>query len=237
MLFTCTLLQLMPPGVTARNCCGPGCRETTVLNEYYDEKYFAWQMKQGIKKARLSNYSQILKIQSNFHTILDFGAGTGAILSSIPAAKRIAVEFNPSARRYMAKVHPDIVAYQYPEQVPDNSVDIVYSTSVIEHVECPIQELRELRLKLKEGGKIIIGIKNEGVELWRGWQPNNKDNHLYTWNSMLLGNLLRGAGFYVDWVSTCDADKPARTRLEDFITTSRFGAAGHTFQYIWAYGH
>ena len=104
---------------------------------------------------------------------------------------------------------------------------------MLEHVECPIQELRALRAKLREGGSITIGIKNEGVELWRQWKPANKDNHLWTWNSMLLGNTLRAAGFLVDHISTT----ASKERTEAFILLNKFGRKAHTFQYIWAHGH
>ena len=39
---------------------------------------------------------------------------------------------------------------------------------------------------------MIIGVKNEGVELWKNWVPDNRDTHLWTWNSMLLGEWVTG---------------------------------------------
>ena len=50
---------------------------------------------------------------------------------------------------------------------------------MLEHVECPVQELRALHATLRDGGRVVIGIKNEGVELWRGWKADNRDNHLW----------------------------------------------------------
>ena len=114
-------------------------------------------------------------------------------------------------------------------------MNLIFSTSVLEHVECPIQELRELRRKLKVGGRIAIGIKNEGPELWTGWKWYNRDNHLWPWNSMLLGNLLRSAGFYVDAMNV--GPFPAMADMEAAIVDSRFGRDKHVFQYIWCYGH
>ena len=173
--------------------------------------------------------------------MLDFGAGTGAILGTLGAKQLIAVEFNPHAREYMRRHQPRVRAFAYPELVPPGSVDMVYSTSVLEHVECPIQELRALRRSLRPGGRIRIGVKNEGVELWRAWVPSNVDNHLYTWNSMLLGNVMRAAGFVVDRILT-DATSRAspaakRKRVEAFILNKTFGTRGHTFQYLWVFGH
>ena len=81
-------------------------------------------------------------------------------------------------------------------------------------------------------GRIVIGVKNEAVELWRGWNANNRDNHLYTWNSMLLGNVLRASGFVIDRITS-----PPRKQLEASLVENGFGTKRHSFQYLWAYAH
>ena len=188
-------------------------------------------------------------------TILDFGAGTGAILHSLAGFSKaqVSVEFNPHARRFTNEHFPQITTYQYPEQVPKGTIDLVFSTSVLEHVECPIQELRALRNALKPGGRAVIGIKNEGMELWRNWTScadatkktcnfklmskggsgYNVDNHLWTWNSMLLGNTMRAAGFIIDEIRY----RGTIAKVEMDIQRKRFGRAGHTFQYIYCLAH
>lgn len=42
--------------------------------------------------------------------------------------------------------------------------------------------------KLKVGGRLIVGIKNEGVQYLREVPEHDIDNHLYTWNAPLLTN-------------------------------------------------
>jgi SAM-dependent methyltransferase len=224
--------------VAAENgqCCGPGCRSSsTTAAQHYDETYFAWHYKIGEAKAKATNWALHYRIRKG-ETVLDFGAGAGAILRSMKArdGKLIAVEYNPAARSFIRKNRPAIQTYQYPEQVPVGTVDIVVSTSVIEHVECPIQELRALHTALRAGGRVVIGIKNEAMELWRGWNPNNIDNHLWTWNSMLLGNTLRAAGFVVDSIRSSGK---SHADVEDTNKAKDFGRGGHTFQYLWLYGH
>ena len=219
----------------ARTCCGPGCREASGSASHYDAKYFAWQAIGGVEKAKKQNWAQMLRAQPD-DTVLDFGAGTGAILSTLGerVKRKVAVEYNDHAREYMRRNHPEISLHKYPEDVPDGSISLIFSTSVIEHVECPIQELRELRRKLIPGGRAAIGIKNEGVELWRPWTSGNRDNHLYTWNSMLLGNTMRAAGFVVDEIISSGTSV---VELERSIIHKGFGTRGHTFQYLWAHAH
>lgn len=152
-------------------CCGPGCRAPAAEGSaaHYDAKYFNWQRGIGEEKARRENWEKTYGVLPG-ETVLDFGAGTAAILATLNSAgRRIAVEYSSVAREYIAQHSKGIEVHQYPESVPDGSVDLVVSTSVVEHVECPIQELRELMRKLRHGGRVVIGIKNEGVELWRNW--------------------------------------------------------------------
>jgi ubiquinone/menaquinone biosynthesis C-methylase UbiE len=136
-------------------CCGPGCRaaDNISVNAHYDADYFEWQAVLGRKKARQHNWRRVYGAAKN-DSILDFGAGTGAILASLGTnvRRKIAVEFSDVARNYMRHNHPDIQLHKYPESVPSGSVSLVVSTSVIEHVECPVQELAELRRKLVPGG-------------------------------------------------------------------------------------
>ena len=218
-------------------CCGPGCRspQQSSVGAHYDAAYFAWQADIGLKKAKSAAWHKTYMVAAN-DTVLDFGAGTGAILASLGSRVRgkVAVEFSDVAREYMRTRYPDIQRHKYPEAVPDGSVSLVVSSSVIEHVECPIQELAELRRKLVPGGRVIIGIKNEGVELWKSWRANNRDNHLWTWNSMLLGNTLRAAGFVVDKVVSQATSAEATERM---IVRNAFGAKNHTFQYLMGHGH
>jgi len=230
------------------NCCGPGCRHTglSAVEGYYDAKYLAWQAKQGRRKARETNWTRLLGIRHG-DDVLDFGAGTGAVLEAVSGArKRVAVELSASARKYMEREQHKITErYQYVEHVPDRSVSLAWSLSVIEHVECPIQELRELLRKLKPKGRLVLGVKNEGFEAWKHWDPANRDNHLWTWNSMLLGNTLRAAGFHVDEISQDDLRPNIKTEnrfrvhreFEEAVVGAGFGRHRHIAQNLYAYAH
>lgn len=71
-------------------------------------------------------------------------------------SRRYAVEVSDVARDAMEGAYPGLIrSVQYPEQLPDKSIDLLFSTSAIEHVECPLTEMRELARKVKKGGRAV----------------------------------------------------------------------------------
>lgn len=181
------------------SCCGPKCRVRTKdrPTQHYDESYFKWQTELGLEKAKERDWQLFMEVNKQ-STVGDLGAGGGHILASLDIKKRIAVEVNGLARLAMEKIYPGkINAYEYPEDVPDNTLDLLFSTSAIEHFECPLTELREMAKKVKVGGRILLGIKNEGLAIGVPVNANDKNQHIYTWNFQELHNLITMAGFKV----------------------------------------
>ena len=162
-------------------------------------------------------------------SILEFGCGAGFRMNASLAGEQYCVEYGDSARTYMSKHFPKIITYKYTELLPkDKKFDALFSFSVLEHVECPIQELRELRKYLKPESYALIGIKNEGMELSRQYGINSKQEfHLYTWNSANLGNMLEASGFKV---LSVDPHVPIDTTKSDVIKHD-FGFKKHVSQY------
>lgn len=215
--------------LSSARCCGPGCRTRVAVSEkHYDARYFQWQTGQGLKKASSTNWTSHLEMRPG-DAVADLGAGGGHILATLSTASRVmAVEINPSARASMSQMYPHIERYEYPEDVPDNSLDVVYSTSAIEHFECPLTELREMVRKLRVGGRLIVGIKNEGRQYSEEAKESDINQHLWTWNRQLLYNTLRKAGVQVTRI-----DPSPKTLQEQFQRTP----PGQKFiPYYWARG-
>jgi SAM-dependent methyltransferase len=126
-------------------------------------------------------------------TVLDFGCGTGDILKGLDCSKRLGVEVNPGVQD--AARNNGLEVYERTADVPDESVDVVISNHALEHTLHPLQEIEDLRAKLRPGGKIVIIVPNESV--FKGYRPGSPNHHLYTWSPMCLGNLLSEAGFEV----------------------------------------
>lgn len=192
------------------------------------------QTAQGLAKAQGMNFNLLFQTRPT-DVVGDLGAGGGHILATLNVSRRVAIELNPHARASMPVTYPDaaIHAVQYIEDVADDSLDLLYSTSVIEHLECPLTELRAAAAKVKVGGRIIVGIKNEGVQVGREWVDPAKDLdlHLYTWAPQLLANLLYSAGFRVDRV-----DPPAAAAERASAAWTASDRAGYkAFVYNWAF--
>jgi SAM-dependent methyltransferase len=126
-------------------------------------------------------------------TVLDFGCGTGGVISRIAAGRRIGVEIGEAAgnvaRARGIEVHSSLAT------VADASVDVAISFHALEHVERPADVLRELVRVLRPGARarLIVPAELATEPLEATWRPND-DMHLYTWTPLLFGNLAQHCG-------------------------------------------
>ena len=74
-----------------------------------------------------------------------------------------------------------------------NDFDVVLSCEVLEHLEQPFKVLKEMNLKLKKGGKLILVLP---IEKDKEPEPFDNNQHLYSWKEQSITNLLLRAGFY-----------------------------------------
>jgi SAM-dependent methyltransferase len=127
-------------------------------------------------------------------TVLDFGCGSGGVLSQLPAGKRIGIEIGADAVEEARQRGLDVRSSL--STVADNSIDFAISFHALEHVHDPMAILQEMRRVVKPGGRIRIVVPYEhvGQKVHRRWQPNS-DYHLFAWTPLTLGNLISQAGF------------------------------------------
>lgn len=160
--------------------------------EYYDEQYFSYQQSIGRFGGKIK--ANLLQPHiSKEMTVVDFGSGGGYLLESLHAKEKIGIEINDAAREAAKEI--GIKSVKHVSDIPDGYADVIISTGALEHVENPFGILKELRAKLKDGGKIVFHVPNEScdTEYWR----SDINNHLYTWNCLTLGNLFKAAGYFV----------------------------------------
>lgn len=158
--------------------------------QYHEQRSSARSTAIQIQRARLFE-----DLASEHITILDFGCGTGGVLSALPASKRIGVEVNPVASE-VAQAKLDLVVPDI-SKIADQSVDLIISNHAMEHVENPAHTIRELYRVLKPGGLIRIVVPCEMpllLKRHRVWTANDTDMHLNSWTPLSLGNLMSVCG-------------------------------------------
>jgi|GEM_PF-2296451 len=173
--------------------------------EFYDESYFEYQKKMGIFGAKIKK-SLFEKYINENDAVIEFGSGGGYLLNELNCKTKIGIEINDIARKNARSI--GIESVKYPDNIDDDFADVIISTSVLEHVENPLDALRKLRPKLKDGGKIIFNVPSEGFEY--EYERSEVNNHLYTWNCLTIGNLFKAAGYFVHRIEKIEADWPMK---------------------------
>lgn len=138
------------------------------------------------------------KIPEN-STVLDLACGYGEFINNVKATKKLAVDLNPDAPKYL---NPDISFWN--SMATDLSVvgrevaDIVFTSNFLEHLrdkkECDTV-LGAVRDVLKPGGRFIImgpNIRYAYKEYWDFY------DHYLPLSHLSLAEGLRIAGFQID---------------------------------------
>ena len=161
---------------------------------HYDAAYFEWQQTCGYLGgwANVDKYRDSIRPGSK---ILDFGCGGGFLLANLECAEKFGVKPNATARETAAKnggrvfVSPSEAL----EALGPESVDVIVSDNALE----PWRELLALRPLLKRGGRLHIVVPCENISC--GYKAKNIDQHVYSWSPQSIGNLVKAAGFDVEY--------------------------------------
>lgn len=163
-----------------------------MVSDHYDARYFARQVEIGT----FGGWANRTKFQSEIRPtddVLDFGCGSGFLLKGLTCGSRSGIEINPAAVPVARE--NGVTVYTSVEEAPDGAFDVIISNHALEHTLRPLDNLKQLRTKLKVGGKLVLVVPCEGLS--NRWAPDDVNNHLYTWNPMTLGNLAAEAGLQV----------------------------------------
>lgn len=159
--------------------------------DHYNEDYFTWQKSMGKIGAKLNKFLFQYYITSN-DNVLDFGCGGGFLLNKLDASKKLGVEINKSGRENAQTL--SIATVGTIAEVEDEWASVIISNHALEHVDRPLDIIKDLIPKIKKGGKIIFVTPFERTN---SYQANDINYHLYTWSPMNLGNLFHRAGLEV----------------------------------------
>lgn len=134
-------------------------------------------------------------------TVLDLGCGYGEFSNNVAAAKKYAMDLNPSAKNYIAG---DVELLQQdcsqPWPLPDNSLDIVFTSNFFEHL--PTKQALQATLGealrcLKPGGRIIALGPNIKFLPGRYW---DFFDHYLALTEMSLGEVMGMSGYKVETI-------------------------------------
>jgi SAM-dependent methyltransferase len=158
------------------------------------EAYFAWQKRTGGVGGHIEarKFSGVVKPND---VVLDFGCGSGAMLTSLDCGHRIGVDVNPAARREAEALAVEVHATL--DDILPSSIDVVVSNHALEHVTDPFAVCRRLHEVLVPGGRLQLCLPIDDWRNQRSFRPQDTDHHLYTWTPQLIGNVLTDAGFVV----------------------------------------
>jgi SAM-dependent methyltransferase len=180
------------------------------------EKYFNRQDALGVLSARW-NLAIWMKYIDAEDYILDFGCGSGALLSILPGRVKTGIEINPLAQQYARSSGLNI--YSSLDDLQDQQFSKIISSHALEHIPNPYRLLCDLRELLDPSGKLLLLVP---LDDWRTthnrkYAPGEINHHLYTWTPQSIGNLLEDTEYQSIKVSIITDAMPPNPTITKFI--------------------
>jgi SAM-dependent methyltransferase len=133
-------------------------------------------------------YFEIFKnlLKKNFK-VLDFGCGSGILLHKFDIKEKVGIENNKFSIKELNK--NKIKNFNTLTYVKNNYFDLIFALSVIDHLENPIEVIKELKKKLKKNGKLIIIIRQDSFN--QNELNSSYNEHLYSWSPLSFSKILK----------------------------------------------
>jgi SAM-dependent methyltransferase len=136
--------------------------------------------------------------------VLDIGCSTGDYLERFSRAS-VGLDYSEPNLAICREKGLTVEKADFNEPLPfrDGSYDVTFCSHVLEHVDSPINLLREMHRLLKPGGKSILAVPVERSVvrcIMRDSYFGGHPTHLYSFSHDCLRRLLETAGFTVECV-------------------------------------
>ena len=132
-------------------------------------------------------------------TVLDLGCGYGEFINNIAAGRKLAMDLNPDAAQRLNRgvdfINQDC---SRPWPLPENSLDVVFTSNFFEHLPdkaCLSETLRQALRCLKPGGALIAVGPN--VKYLHGEYWDFYDHHVYLTEAS-LGEAMEVEGYQIE---------------------------------------
>lgn len=141
------------------------------------------------KAVAETSQSLYLKPSERGSRILDYGCGIGQLIYGLPHAAGF--EVSAEARSHCER--RGLQVWSSEALIPRAVWDVVVVRHVLEHLESPLDALRQIRPLLAAGGTLLVVLPRER----QAAAPLEPDihQHLFCWNFRSLNNLLARAGY------------------------------------------
>jgi SAM-dependent methyltransferase len=148
----------------------------------------------------LPNYNRSIALMAcrygaGAQSVLDFGAGTGVLSQAVRELGLTPLCLEPDARQRDGLVRQGFATISSLDEVADASLDFIYSSNVLEHIEDDVAALADLRRKLRPGGRLLLYVP-AFQSLYSSM--DRAVGHYRRYDRLMLGEKLRTAGFAVE---------------------------------------
>jgi SAM-dependent methyltransferase len=152
------------------------------------------------------NYNRFLLAliarQARGARVLDFGAGNGTFARPCRARGMDVTALEPDARLQAMLQEAGVPGVRDVADLPDATFDYAYSLNVLEHIADDVGALRDLLVKLKPGGRLLIYVPAFPV-LYTSM--DRKVGHVRRYTRETLSASVAAAGFRVHDVRYADS--------------------------------
>lgn len=168
-----------------------------MINDSDDQtrKYAGTDELEAMRFAK--NYNQmlvdliVLEIKkNNANTIVDFGSGNGYLSDLVSKQCNKKIDCVEIAENFFAnyKNKDNLFLHNSLEDLPDNSIDFIYSSNVLEHIENDVAIVRLFGRKLKNNGVLLLYLPAFSC-LYSSM--DKKVGHFRRYNKNMLQDLLK----------------------------------------------
>jgi SAM-dependent methyltransferase len=161
---------------------------------YHDQKH-ASLGEDGYRLIADARAAKIARWVSATDNVLEFGVGVGWNLARLPCAERVGYDVSTHLRDFVESKGIRFISTE--ADIPFGSYDVVIAHHVLEHLTDPFPTLLKIGKWLRPGGRLLVYLPYEFERRYRGYDAEDLDHHLYSWNAQTAAALVASAGFEI----------------------------------------